>query len=99
LEVAWPVTLLSSPVVSYTAISPLPFARENLGKGRYLSVVLFASYLARALPGNLLCGARTFLRRNPACDRPANLRRMLIIPGLFDGVNVSQTRDKEETER
>jgi hypothetical protein len=75
IGVAWPETLLSPPVVSYTTVSPLLTQR---GSG-LLSVALFQTFTRfRVLPGMLPCGVRTFLGYNvPASIQPtwSNLNR------------------------
>ncbi len=70
--VAWPPTLLRTPVVSYTTFSPSP--RASL-----LSAACFCGPIQqvtpfRALPGAMLVGVRTFLDSAlRSRDHPANL--------------------------
>ena len=52
------------PVRSYRTLSPLPVPHREAGPSAVYSLLHFPSpYGARALPGTLPCGARTFLRR------------------------------------
>ena len=61
MGVAWPGTLLSPPVVSYTTVSPL-LTQEVSG---LLSVALFQTFTRfRVLPGMLPYGVRTFLEHS-----------------------------------
>ena len=59
-----PAGHVTMPTVrSYRTISPLPRTRPKAPGRRYLSVALSVSFdRARALPGILPCGVRTFLR-------------------------------------
>jgi len=52
------------PVRPYRTLSPLPVPRGEAGPSAVCSLLHFPSpHDARALPGTLPCGARTFLRR------------------------------------
>ena len=66
------------PVRSYRTLSPLPVPHREAGPSAVCSLLHFPSpHGARALPGTLPCGARTFLRRSRTARAVAPRRSSL----------------------
>ena len=73
------VPVARSAVRSYRTVSPLPpscFAKAKKDRSAVCFLLHFPSaHAAQALPGTLLCGARTFLGALLRRDCPGRLRR------------------------
>ncbi len=91
-------SVTGGPVRSYRTLSPLPVLPRE--PSAVCSLWHFPSALAaRALPGTLPCGARTFLRRSGRTRPPATLTRMLPEPCSFRAPKLHPGGDRVKARR